>query len=163
MLKVIDGEEWGIAEHGPSALWYTTRTVAYNIPEILSSRKVQDGLLITAVVLLGAISFGLGRLSAVDTKTSEVALCDALESQTATALSALPSTDTGTSLNLGAKKEQPAMTGKGAYVASKSGSAYHFPWCSGAQRIKEENKIWFQTKEEAEQAGYRPASNCKGL
>ncbi len=51
----------------------------------------------------------------------------------------------------------------GKYVASKSGSAYHFPWCSGAKRIKEANKIYFNTKEEAEKAGYRPAGNCKGL
>jgi hypothetical protein len=51
----------------------------------------------------------------------------------------------------------------GKYVASKSGSAYHFPWCSGAKRIKEENKIYFNTKEEAEKAGYHPAGNCKGL
>jgi methylphosphotriester-DNA--protein-cysteine methyltransferase len=52
---------------------------------------------------------------------------------------------------------------KGSFVASKSGKAYHLPWCSGAKRIKEENKIWFQTKEEAEKAGYHPAGNCEGL
>jgi hypothetical protein len=52
---------------------------------------------------------------------------------------------------------------KGNYVASKTGSKYHLPWCSGAQTIKEENKIWFETKEEAESRGYSPAKNCKGL
>lgn len=52
---------------------------------------------------------------------------------------------------------------EGGYVASKSGTKYHLPWCSGAKRIKEENKVWFATKEEAEAAGYSPASNCKGL
>jgi hypothetical protein len=137
--------------------------VAYNIPEILSSRKVRDGLLIGAVVLLGVLSFGLGRLSAVDVERGGVALCNAPVEQTATALSVLPVTETGVTLDSSADMEQPAMTDKGTYVASKSGSAYHFPWCSGAQRIKEENKVWFGTKEEAERAGYRPASNCKGL
>lgn len=53
-------------------------------------------------------------------------------------------------------------TGKG-YVASKSGTKYHLPWCGSAKQIKEENKIWFATKEEAEKAGYTPASNCKGI
>src|SRR5690606_22759248 len=43
------------------------------------------------------------------------------------------------------------------YVASKTGSKYHLPWCGGAKQIKEENKVWFQTKEEAEAAGYEPA------
>lgn len=51
----------------------------------------------------------------------------------------------------------------GGYVASKNGDKYHLPWCAGALRIKEENKVWFKTKEEAEAAGYRPASNCKGI
>jgi len=53
--------------------------------------------------------------------------------------------------------------GEKLYVVSKNGARYHYPWCSGAQSIKEENKIWFDTKEEAEAAGYTPAANCKGL
>lgn len=51
----------------------------------------------------------------------------------------------------------------GKYVASKSGAAYHYPWCPGALKIKEENKIFFNTKEEAEKRGYKPAGNCPGL
>lgn len=52
---------------------------------------------------------------------------------------------------------------RGKYVASKSGTSYHFPWCAGASKIKESNKIWFGTKEEAEAKGYKPAGNCEGL
>ncbi len=48
-------------------------------------------------------------------------------------------------------------------VASKNGTVYHYVWCSGAKRIKEENKIYFNSIEEAEKAGYRPAKNCPGL
>jgi methylphosphotriester-DNA--protein-cysteine methyltransferase len=48
-------------------------------------------------------------------------------------------------------------------VASKNGAKYHYLWCSGAQSIKEENKIFFNSIEEAQKAGYTPASNCKGL
>ncbi|HXK31753.1 MAG TPA: hypothetical protein VJZ94_03470, partial [Candidatus Paceibacterota bacterium] len=55
----------------------------------------------------------------------------------------------------------PALSG--AYVASKHGEAYYLPWCGGVKLIREENKIWFATKEEAEARGYRPAANCKGL
>ncbi len=51
----------------------------------------------------------------------------------------------------------------GAYVGSRNGTKYHLPWCSGAKRIKDENKIWFETKEEAERAGYTPAANCEGI
>ncbi len=51
----------------------------------------------------------------------------------------------------------------GAYVASVGGTTYHLPWCSGAKRIKAENRRWFQTKAEAESQGLRPAQNCKGM
>ncbi len=47
-------------------------------------------------------------------------------------------------------------------VASKaSGSKiYHHPWCSGAKRIKETNKLWFDNEEAAIQSGYTLAANC---
>jgi methylphosphotriester-DNA--protein-cysteine methyltransferase len=51
----------------------------------------------------------------------------------------------------------------GSYVASKNGTKYHYPWCSGAKRIKDENKVWFDTVEQARAAGYTPAANCPGL
>ena len=51
----------------------------------------------------------------------------------------------------------------GSFVASKNGSNYYLPSCAGVSRIKEENKIWFSSKEEAEGLGYKPASNCPGL
>lgn len=49
------------------------------------------------------------------------------------------------------------------YVASKSGTKYYLPTCTGVKRIKEENKVWYPTEEEARAAGLTPASNCPGL
>lgn len=57
----------------------------------------------------------------------------------------------------------PAPAMAGSYVASKTGTKYYLPWCGTAKRIKEENKVWFASKAEAEAAGYAPASNCKGI
>jgi methylphosphotriester-DNA--protein-cysteine methyltransferase len=48
-------------------------------------------------------------------------------------------------------------------VASKTGKKYHLPWCTGAKNIPENNKIWFNSIDEAKKAGYTPALNCKGL
>lgn len=59
--------------------------------------------------------------------------------------------------------EIPQSGSQGMYVGSKSGKTYHLPWCSGAQRIKEDNKVWFSSKTEAENKGYQPAANCKGI
>ncbi len=60
----------------------------------------------------------------------------------------------------------PATTSQNAqkvFVASKNGTKYYYAWCAGVTKIKEENKVWFSTKEEAEKAGYTPAANCKGM
>ncbi len=118
----------------------------------------QDLYIAAVIFLVGLASFGLGRLSILWPEKEPLTI----ENQ-------------GSRIkNYGTAKET-ASDGKnynssviipnsgGKYVASKNGTAYHFPWCPGAQKIKEENKIWFQTKEEAEGRGYKPAGNCDGL
>ena len=49
----------------------------------------------------------------------------------------------------------------GAYVASRNGAKYYPLGCGGVSRIKEENKVFFDTKASAEAAGYTPAQGCK--
>lgn len=48
----------------------------------------------------------------------------------------------------------------GNFLASINGKAYYPKDCAAANRIKEENRIWFNTKEEAEAQGYKLAQNC---
>lgn len=113
-------------------------------------------MLTATLFFVGAISFGLGRLS-VDTQAlNKALLCAPPAAFTTTA-------ETQTSAVVLHNETHPAAEGTAPYVASKTGSVYHFPWCAGAKRIKEENKVWFGSKTEAEAAGYRPATNCKGL
>jgi hypothetical protein len=97
-----------------------------------------DIIIAVVIILVALIGFGLGRLSVI----REQKIPAVIENTPAAASS--------------------ANTEK-LYVASKNSDKYHYPWCSGAQRIKEENKVWFSSKEEAEKAGYSPATNCKGL
>lgn len=51
----------------------------------------------------------------------------------------------------------------GLLVGSVSSDKYHYRWCSGGRRISTENKIYFDSVADAEEAGYEPASNCPGL
>lgn len=51
----------------------------------------------------------------------------------------------------------------GIVAASRNGTRYYYPWCGGINRIKEANKIWFESEKEAEAAGYSIASGCEGL
>ncbi|MBF05342.1 hypothetical protein CL644_01395 [bacterium] len=99
----------------------------------------QDILVVGIVFLVGMSAFGLGRLSNYENVQPAVRLFEAE-----------------------IYKSEPMMLG-GLYVASKKGSKYHFPWCSGARSMNEVNKIWFSSSEEAQAAGYAPAENCKGL
>jgi hypothetical protein len=60
-------------------------------------------------------------------------------------------------------EKSPTAGGAQVLVASKSGTKYHLESCPGSKQIKETNKIFFSSSEEAEAAGYKPAANCPGL
>ena len=47
------------------------------------------------------------------------------------------------------------------YIANKNSMAFHYPACSGAQAMKESNKIVFVgSREELIAKGYHPCKNC---
>jgi len=48
-------------------------------------------------------------------------------------------------------------------VGNRSSKIYHYDFCVGAKNMKEENKIFFASIEEAKSAGFRAAKNCPGL
>jgi len=108
------------------------------------------------IFLVGMASFGLGRLSVLWPKKEPIRIEETKD------LSAISTDSIKKSEDL-TNRPELALKAKGKYVASKSGTSYHYPWCQGALKIKEENKIWFNSKEEAEKAGYKPAGNCEGL
>ena len=136
--------------------------------------RVPDGVLTVMVVLLASsASFGLGYVTGEGKADEEpvrieqgAASAESTQGLTA-AVSAAPLTAKATVVKPAkAKKAEPVGTATeatGKYVASKKGTKYHLPTCSGAKTMSPENKIWFTTKEEAEAAGFTPAANCKGL
>jgi hypothetical protein len=117
-----------------------------NIQDFLRSCKVVAGDLVDdwglymAIILLGLASFGLGRLSALESLKQPLTVSQA-------AAAAAPHT----------------MDPGGHYVASRAGAVYYYPWCGGASSIAPENQVWFKSEEAAKGAGYSPAKNCKGL
>lgn len=44
---------------------------------------------------------------------------------------------------------------------SKTGKIYYFTSCNSGNRVKPENRIWYNSSEEAEKAGYTLASSCQ--
>ena len=118
------------------------------------------------VILCSTLAFTLGRLSFLDSNKPAIRI-----EQGASVVNA--GTDVGANKVSAPVPPSPisAQTASasrnapipGGFVASKNGTKYYIPTCGGASRIKEENKIWFTTKAEAEKAGYGPAANCPGL
>ncbi len=109
----------------------------------------EDIFLILLIALVGFGGFGLGRLSKISEERTPVRIYKE-------SLSSGASGDVGS----GGSAIMPESK---QFVASVSGAKYHLPWCAGASTIKEENKIWFATEEEAQKAGYTAALNCPGL
>lgn len=61
----------------------------------------------------------------------------------------------------GRSQERPASSTtarEGEFVASVNGSKYYAASCSEVRRIREENRIWFATEQEARDAGYEPSA-----
>ena len=136
------------------------------VKELKSRINTREIYTILLIFVVGFGSFGLGRLSKLQNAKAPIRL------QQPTVLPAVPSSgaENASAVSLSGATAMTSTTGtknpspaSGQLVASKGGTKYHFPWCSGAQRISEANKIWFNSVEEARKAGYTPASNCKGL
>ncbi len=141
-----------------------------NIQEIQQKIKHlfirSDATLVLLIIVVALGSFFLGRAS----QGTQLASKQAIPEETSNKASVIQTHESE-----GFEDKQPAsimtreqpggeqISSQSEYVASKSGTKYHLPWCGSAKRIKEENKIWFSSKAEAEAAGYEPASNCKGI
>jgi len=96
--------------------------------------------IVIIICLVAFASFGLGRLSMTEKVRPAVAITSAASANVPLSIPA-----------------------GGLFVASKGGSSYHYPWCSGASKILDKNKVWFKSYREAQAAGYVAAKNCKGL
>lgn len=119
--------------------------------------KMPEVVFLLVVFLFTAtLAFALGRLSTYEkqkapisiTKTEEYYKWNGIE----TGIQSVPT-----------QASQTTVTEKGGIVASKSGTKYYYTWCSGVSRINEENKVYFNTVEEARAKGLTPASGCAGL
>lgn len=61
--------------------------------------------------------------------------------------------------------EEPVLQGdksaiKGNFVASKTGKKYYPSWCKAVGRIKDSNKVWFETEDEAKSRGLTLSTAC---
>ena len=125
------------------------------IKQFIESEKGKDIMIVMIVILVGLGSFELGKLSK-ESSSSGIKIeytgsnGEQITSQSANAISA--STNAG-NLNF------ESTSGKN-YFASSRGSKYYSVGCSAGKTIKQENRVYFTTGEEAEAAGYELSSSC---
>ncbi len=118
----------------------------------------EEILVALVIILVGFGSFGLGKLS-VSEKENPAILFEGGKMPR----SGLEASVNSAKRDMVEDRTKTTTNGKEQVIASKNGTKYHYPWCSGAKQISDKNKITFNTIEEAKSAGYTPAGNCKGL
>lgn len=107
----------------------------------------KDIFMVFCMVLITIIGYNLGKINSL--KQTSVTISDvAADIYSASNQEGIIKTN-----------NKPAVVDK-RVVVSKNSDKYHFTWCSGAKRIKEENKLWFETEASAQAAGYTKAGNC---
>jgi len=158
-----DGQIAGV-EQGMGLLGHISRA---------QGRLPQHAVLWAILALTATLCFGLGLLAARENGSSKDPLWieqlppEELPGSIATSTPAGQGTESSPAQTL-TPAPQPAAAAAalpqtGNYVASKTGTKYYLPSCATAKRIKDENKVWFATKQQAEAVGYQPSSTCKGL
>lgn len=140
-----------------------------NLIEGLKTYK--DSLFLVAVIaLVGLVGFGLGRLSAryqtaelkiqstlVNTAELNKVVTGSAEKSIA-GKSDSPSTESGE-----VTPENNQKVGERKIVGNKNSKIYHYDDCPGALKMKAENRVFFASVIDAQNAGYKPAGNCQGL
>lgn len=120
------------------------------IKRFIESEAGKDILIIFIVILVGLGSFELGRLSKQGSGGIKIEYPAGQAYQPANASSAplniLPPT---------------INTDNKGFFASNRGKKYYTTGCEAGKSIVKENRVYFDTSAQAEQAGYARSSSCK--
>ena len=112
-------------------------------------------LYLCIIVGVGISSFGLGRFSAIQNEVKDDDIRRGGQGEMINNQNQIEGIKEESSLS------EPIVSKEKRYVASKNGKMYYSLGCSGANRIKKENEVWFGSKEDAEKSGYASSTSCK--
>ncbi len=132
------------------------------IKQFMEGERGKTILFVFIVLLVGLASFELGRLSKSTSNGGvKVEYPNSLPNQSANAINALETTkstpvgktSTGTTYKKSTLDQQ-------IFFASKRGNKYYPENCPAGKTLKQENRVYFGTRAEAEAAGYTLSSSC---
>lgn len=131
------------------------------IKSFVDSSKGKDILTIMIVILVGIGSFELGRLSKENASSGGLNIRYEdqanLLANTARVGDIKPINEAIDQINI-SKSPSPKT---GNFFASKRGKKYYSISCSAGKTIKVDNRIYFDTREEAEKVGFELSSACR--
>jgi len=116
----------------------------------LVKRNESDILLTITIILVALVSFGSGLLIDFSKDNQSIIIQN-------------PEVNQGVNQASIQQASQPIKNQsieQGRFVGSVNSNKYHWPECSFAKRIAEQNQIWFESEEEAQKAGY---ARCSGF
>lgn len=144
------------------------------IKQFVTSEQGKNILIVLIVILVGTGSFQLGRLSKsgdsssgvkIEYPNGELAPIQDAQVQPANALNALSATESISNITRTAPSSNftapTKKTSSQNFFASSRGKKYYPVGCSAGKSLKQENRIYFGTREEAEKAGYTLSASCK--
>lgn len=129
------------------------------IKHFIQSDTGKDLLILFIIILVGLGSFQLGRLSKSDIKPN---IGIDYPDQTAQALKAVDSINQEKEEKIAESYEYKGVNLDGRnFFASSRGTKYYPFGCSAGKTIKQENRVYFDTEEQAKAKGYTKSSSCK--
>jgi uncharacterized protein YpmB len=123
-------------------------------------KNSEIALLIISAILIGGSAYFIGKIQNSESQSNAIQIVypDAI-AVTKNIINTPNQDQVEASIN--SVIETKSQIGK--IIASKNGKRYYYESCTGVNRIKPENRIYFDTKEQAEAKGLTLASGCKAL
>ncbi|MEY3470943.1 MAG: hypothetical protein RLZZ223_293 [Candidatus Parcubacteria bacterium] len=124
-------------------------------------KQIEVPMMILSAILIGGSTYFIGSVQSNDAKKSEIQIIYPDAVAIKSSLNSNNVLETPKPQESLTEKEEQKVNAK--IIASKNGKRYYYSHCGGVNRIKAENKIYFNTKEEAEAKGLTLASGCNAL
>lgn len=122
-------------------------------------KPVERIMVFLSALLLAGSAYLIGFMSADESKVSEIQIVypDEIAIKNSNNVDKIDNNTTVSEDKLRSENSNSKI------VASKNGKRYYYSNCGGVNRIKPENRIYFDTKEQAESKGLTLAAGCKNL
>ena len=106
--------------------------------------------------LYGAMPISNGSISI----SSNTTRSNNTNSNTSKSSSSSTSSAKNTSSSKSSQSSSSSKSSSGSYIGNKNSKVFHYPSCSDVGRMKDKNKVYFSSRDEAVSRGYKSCGHC---